>query len=153
MWWNDQLKAALKRKEDVWKEVLGTRDEVAKERCWEVYKEEKKVKRCIYQNKEEVQEQLGREMNQDVNGNRKLFWKEVSKVNAGKVENPNIIKDENGRLVLKETEVRRIWVEYYEDLHNTDTKEQVAVHMYGFNGVQRGNYFGGELIRRKDVEV
>ena len=26
-------------------------------------------------------------MNQDVNGNRKLFWKEMSKANGGMVEN------------------------------------------------------------------
>ena len=43
-------------------------------------------------------------MNQDVNGNRKLFWK-VSKVNGGKVENSNRIKDGNGRLVLEEAAV------------------------------------------------
>ena len=44
-------------------------------------------------------------MNQDVNGNRKLFWKEMSKVNGGKVENSNQIKDRNERLVLEEAEV------------------------------------------------
>ena len=44
-------------------------------------------------------------MNQDVNGNRKLFWKEVSMTNGGKVENSNRIKDGNGRLVLEEVEV------------------------------------------------
>ena len=45
---NDQVKAAVKRKE-----VLGARDEDARERCLQVYKEEKRgVKRCIYQNKE-----------------------------------------------------------------------------------------------------
>ena len=44
-------------------------------------------------------------MNQDVNGNRKLFWKEVSKANGGKVENSNRIKDGNGVLVLEEAEV------------------------------------------------
>ena len=50
VWWNDQVKAAVKRNKDVWKEVLGARDEDARERCLEVYKEEKrKVKRCIYQ--------------------------------------------------------------------------------------------------------
>ena len=43
-----------------------------------------------------------------MNGNRKLFWKEVSKVNGGKVVNSNRIKDGNGRLVLEESEVRRI---------------------------------------------
>ena len=83
----------------------------------EVYKEEKKkVKRFIFQSKEEVQEQFGIKMNQDVNGNRKLLWKEMSKANGGKVENSKRIKDGNGRLVLEETEVRRIWKEYYEDL-------------------------------------
>ena len=44
-------------------------------------------------------------MNKDVNGNRKLFWKEVSKANGGKVENLNRIKDGNGRLILENAEV------------------------------------------------
>ena len=52
MWWNNQVKAVVKRKE-----VLGARDEDARERCLEIYKEEKrKVKRCIYWNKKDVQE-------------------------------------------------------------------------------------------------
>ena len=51
VWWNDQVKAAVKRKE-----VLGARDEDARERSLEVYKEEKrKVKRWIYESKEEFQ--------------------------------------------------------------------------------------------------
>ena len=59
------VKAAVERKE-----VLGARDEVKKERCMESYREaKKKVKRCIYQNKK---------VNQDVDGNRKLFWEKVS---------------------------------------------------------------------------
>ena len=49
--------------------MLGAKDEVAKERCLEVYKEEKReVKRFIYQSKEGVNEQFGRKMNHDVNG-------------------------------------------------------------------------------------
>ena len=44
-------------------------------------------------------------MNQDVNRNRKLFWKEVSKVNGGKAESCSKIKDGNRRLVLEEAEV------------------------------------------------
>ena len=47
-------------------------------------------------------------MNQDVNGNRKVFWKDVSKANGRKVENSNRIKDGNGKLALEEVEVRRI---------------------------------------------
>ena len=37
--------------------------------------EKRKVKRCIIQGKKKVSEQFGREMNEDVNRNRKLFWK------------------------------------------------------------------------------
>ena len=40
----------------------------------EAYREEKrKVKMCIYQRKRKVNEQFVREMNEDVNGNRKFF--------------------------------------------------------------------------------
>ena len=52
--------------------MLGARDGDAREKCLEIYKEKKR-------SKEEVQEQFGRKMNQNVNGNRKLFWKEVSR--------------------------------------------------------------------------
>ena len=82
-------------------------------------------------------------MNQDVNGNRKLFWKGLSKVNGGKVENHSRIKDGNGRLALEEVEVRRFWKENFEDFYNIDTQELVAVHMHGSDGVWRGNYFVG----------
>ena len=44
-------------------------------------------------------------------------------MNEEKVENSNRIKDGNGRLVLEDAEVQRIWKEYYEDLHNIDTQE------------------------------
>ena len=58
--------------------MLRDRDEDAKEVCLEVYKEEyRKVKSCIYQSKRKVYEQFGRKMDQDVNRNRKLCWKEL----------------------------------------------------------------------------
>ena len=66
----------------------GAGDEVAKniDVRISVYKvENRKVKRCNYQSKKEVSEQFGRKRNQGVDGNRKLFWKDV-KWNGGKVE-------------------------------------------------------------------
>ena len=56
----------------------------------EVYKKKIKVRRFIYHSKKEIREQFLRKMNQDVNGNRKLFRKAVSKANGGK-----------GRIVIK----------------------------------------------------
>ena len=49
-------------------------------------------------------------------------------------------------------EKRSIWKDYFEDLYDIDTQEQVAVHVCGFDGVQRGNYFGGEPIMRNKEE-
>ena len=61
------------RKEVAWKGVLATSDEETKERCMESYREEKrKVKRCIIQSKK-VNEQFGRKINEDVNGNGNCF--------------------------------------------------------------------------------
>ena len=70
MRWNDHLKAAVKRKEAAWKEVLGAKDEDAKQMSGNLQR--RKVKRSIYQSKK-VHEQFGRKMNQDGNGNGKLF--------------------------------------------------------------------------------
>ena len=44
-----------------------------------------------------------------MNGNGKLFWKEVSNAKEGKVESYSRIKDGNRRLAHGEDEVRRIW--------------------------------------------
>ena len=49
------------------------------------------------------------------------------------------IKDENGRLAQGKDEVSKIWKEYFEDLYNIDTQEQVAFHMCGFDGIRRGS--------------
>ena len=74
-------------------------------------------------------------MNEDVNGNRKLFWKELNNAKGGKVENCTRIKDGNGRLAQGEDEVRKTWKENFEGLYNIGTQERVAIHMMGFGEV------------------
>ena len=69
------------------------------------------------------------------------------------MESSNKIKDGNGRLVQGEDEVQKVWKEYLEDLYNIDTREKVAVHICSFEGIRRGNYFGGDPIGRAEVEV
>ena len=43
MWWDDNVKVAVRRKQAAWK-VMGVGAEDERERCLEVYKEEKKDK-------------------------------------------------------------------------------------------------------------
>ena len=57
-------------------------------------------------------------MNQDVDENRKLFWKKVCNVNGVKVESCCRIKDGNERLALGEDEIRRILKNYFEYPHS-----------------------------------
>ena len=57
----------------------------------------RKVKRCIYKSKRKVNGQFNRENNEDVNGNRKLFWKEMNNGKGLKVESCSRIKDNTGR--------------------------------------------------------
>ena len=59
-----------------------------------------------------INEQFGRKRNEDVNGNRKLFWKEVSNAKERKVESCSRRKNGNGRMAQGEDEVRRIWKGY-----------------------------------------
>ena len=84
-------------------------------------------------------------MNQHVNGKLEVVF-EGGKRNGGKVECCSRIKDGNGRLALGEGEVQRIWKDYFDDHFNIDSQEQVAVHIYGFDGIQRGNYFIFSLL-------
>ena len=56
-------------------------------------------------------------------------------------------------MAQEEGEVRKIRKKYFEDLYDRDTKEQVKYHMYSFDGIQRGNYFGGEPVGRAEVVV
>ena len=41
MWWSDEIKGAVMRKEVAWKEVLAASNEKAKERCMETKRRER----------------------------------------------------------------------------------------------------------------
>ena len=70
VWWNDEIKAAVRGKEAAWKGVLAASNEETRERYMEASIVEKRhVKICITQSKKKVNEQFRRKMNDDVNGN------------------------------------------------------------------------------------
>ena len=65
---------------------MAASDEEAKERRMEAYRKEKRrIKRYIYHRKKKVNKQFGRKINENVNGNRKLFWNEVSRTKGGEL--------------------------------------------------------------------
>ena len=56
----------------------------------------------------ERNEQIGRKMNEDVKGNRELFWMEMSNTKGGNVESCSRIEYGSGRVAQGEDEVRKI---------------------------------------------
>ena len=69
VWWNDDVKAAIRKNEPAEKDVLECRDEDAKERFIEVYrKKRERLKGAYIRGKKEVNKQLGRNMNQNFEG-------------------------------------------------------------------------------------
>ena len=61
--------------------------------------------------------------------------------------------DGNGRLAGEEEEVQGNWMNYFVNLYNEDTKEQIAIRMCSFGDVQKDNYFGGEPVKRVKMEL
>ena len=86
---------------------------------------------------------VGYSPNEGYGEERERFWNDLDRV-ADRVGN---------RYKLSVLGKRRIWKEYFEGLYNIDTQEQIVAHMYSFDGAGRGNHFGGEPIRRNEVEI
>ena len=107
VWWNYEIKAVVRKKETAWKEMLAASDEEVKEGVWK--RTEKRRKRIKNKSQMKVNEQFESKIIEDMNGNRKLFWKEVSNTKGGKVECCSRIKDGNGKLAQGEDEVLKIW--------------------------------------------
>ena len=78
-------------------------------------------------------------MNQDINENIKLFWKEVSNAKGGNVKSCSRINDRN-RSCHKERMKREGFKRSILKICIISTLEQVVVHMCGFGGIRRGNY-------------
>ena len=68
--------------------------------------------------------QLGGRLGNDFEGNKKLFRKEVTRVKKGEQESDKMVKDVNCQILRDGVEVRRRWVEYFEQVLNVaDVRE------------------------------
>src|SRR5678815_774823 len=113
--------------------------------------QKKDVWNYIRRKKEEVNEKFGRRMNGDLQGNRKLFWKEARKVKNENKGNLLRIMNTDGAFVTDEMDVRGVWEEHFENLHNIGSNEEVIVNVCGFDGARRNRYFGDEVISKEEV--
>src|SRR5678815_963144 len=90
-------------------------------------------------------------MNGDLQGNRKLFWKEARKVKNENKGNLLRIMNRDAAFVTDEMNVRGVWKEHFENLYNIDSNEEEIVNVCGFDGARRNRYFGDEVINKEEV--
>ena len=48
VWWNDEIKAAVRRKDAAWKEVLAASDEEEKKDVWKRTERRRERLKCVY---------------------------------------------------------------------------------------------------------
>ena len=117
----------------MWKGMLEARKSNEKEICLEIYKDEMRaVKRCKYHSKKKTNEEFVRKMNQNANGNRKIFLKEEGKANGRKLENFSRIKKKNriGRVVVGVERLGRNILRIFITLLQQGNRQDVIVKSY-----------------------
>ena len=76
----------------------------------------------------------------------------MSYAKEGKVESCSRVKDGKGRLAFERLKCEGFGKYILKIFNNINTQEEVGVHICGYGRVRRRNYFGGEPIRKIEVE-
>ena len=99
-WWNEEVKCAVRKKKVLYRRLLDTGTEEAKQ----LYKEAKlETKKVVRNAKNEEWVQLGKELEKDAMGYQRRFWAKVNKSRRSK-ESMAHIHDKNGEVLSEETE-------------------------------------------------
>ena len=67
----------------------------------------------------------------DFEGNKKMFWKEVTQVRKGKQAREEMVKDVNGQILCDGVEVRSRWAEYFEHFLNVADVREANINVFG----------------------
>lgn len=80
-WWADKIKEAIEWKKKAYKKMLQRNvDGEIRERRKNEYKSwNRRMKELVKENKMRVDEEFGRKLSEKLNGNKKLFWKDVKR--------------------------------------------------------------------------
>ena len=70
-------------------------------------------------------------MENDFEGNKKMFWKEEKRVRKDKQANDKMVKDVTGQILRDGVKVRRIWEEYFEQVVNVADVREANINAVG----------------------
>ena len=70
-------------------------------------------------------------MGNDFEGDKKIFLKEIKRVRKGEQAREDMVKDVNGQIMRNGIEVRKRWVEYFEQVLNVADVREANINVVG----------------------
>ena len=78
----------------------------------------------------------GEWLGNDFDGDKTMFWRGVKLVRKGEQARDEMVKDVNGQILRDGVEVRRRWVEYYEQILNVEDDRKANINVSSDCGCQ-----------------
>ena len=163
-WMNDEVKDILKRRKNVWKNILELRrnscgDSQELHRLWGCFTELRKDTRGVIKNaKAALMMKKMEELNNNYSSDSKLFWQALRTVTGGSRKGASINPIKNpldGSLIYDHTQIMETWKDYFEELGKQtplpdliQSQQQEASQLLGEqNSPHEGDRFTEEDLR------
>ena len=114
--WNEEMRKAVKNKNDAFRKWLKERTEDSRINYVTLRNESKRTKRKVV---DETWERIGRDLEEDYHGTRKLLYSMAKGYRKVNKEKSYSLKDDQNNLLTEPEDVDRRWNEYFEGLLNT----------------------------------
>ena len=115
VWWTADVKTAVKRKNKTFRKWMRRRNALNRTEYEEARNVAERVKRKA---KKDTWEKLGEELEQDMEGTRKLIYSIAKNYRRKEESIVNTIKDKEGELLTDTYEIDQRWKEYFSELLN-----------------------------------
>ena len=116
LWWNQDVKEAIRAKKDAFKALLQNR---SSSDLQSRYSEARKTAaQSVKMSKERSSEEFSRRLDSNYLLANKVFWQTIRRLHGKSLSTTTSIKDSTGNILRDEKEILSRWKEYFEDLLN-----------------------------------
>ena len=149
-WWNEEVKKVLTEKRQMFERWLQSK----RSEDWEVYKDKRReAKGAVKQAKRMADERWGERLASNFKDSKKMFWKEVKRVQKGESKKEECVKDVNGEVLSERTRVLGRWGEYFGNLLNVTDERKAEITAVGGGRMPRSGRSMNEVIGRIEVRA